>query len=46
MVQKRVLRSFNAGEVSPDLYGRDDIPKVNGGMKVCENMILTIQSNE
>lgn len=43
MVQKRVLRSFNAGEVSPDLYGRDDIPKVNGGMKVCENMILTIQ---
>lgn len=43
MVQKRVLRAFNAGEISPDLYGRDDIAKVNSGCKVCDNMMLTIQ---
>ena len=43
MVQKRVLRAFNAGEVSPDLYGRDDVTKVNSGCKVCDNMLLTIQ---
>ena len=43
MVQKRVLRAFNTGEISPDLYGRDDIAKVNSGCKVCDNMILTIQ---
>lgn len=43
MVQKRVLRAFNAGEVSPDLYGRDDIAKVNAGCIVCDNMLLTIQ---
>lgn len=43
MVQKRVLRAFNTGEVSPDLYGRDDIAKVNAGCIVCDNMLLTIQ---
>ena len=43
MVQKRVLRAFNAGEVSPDLYGRDDVTKVNSGCRVCDNMLLTIQ---
>lgn len=43
MVQKRVLRAFNTGEVSPDLYGRDDVQKVNSGCKVCDNMLLTIQ---
>ncbi len=43
MVQKRVLRAFNSGEVSPDLYGRDDIAKVNAGCIVCDNMLLTIQ---
>lgn len=43
MVQKRVIRAFNAGEISPDLYGRDDVPKVNGGCISVENMILTIQ---
>lgn len=43
MAQKRVLRAFNTGEISPDLYGRDDIPKVNGGFTVLDNWILTIQ---
>lgn len=43
MAQKRVLRAFNTGEVSPDLYGRDDIAKVNAGCIVCDNMLLTIQ---
>ena len=43
MVQKRVLRAFNTGEVSPDLYGRDDVAKVNSGCRVCDNMLLTIQ---
>lgn len=43
MVQKRVLRAFNTGEVSPDLYGRDDVAKVNAGCSVCDNMLLTIQ---
>ena len=43
MVQKRVLRAFNTGEISPDLYGRDDIAKVNAGCIVSDNMILTIQ---
>lgn len=43
MVQKRVLRAFNSGEVSPDLYGRDDVQKVNSGCVVCDNMILTVQ---
>lgn len=43
MVQKRVVRAFNAGEVSPDLWGRDDIPKVNQGCIVSDNWILTVQ---
>ena len=43
MAQKRVIRAFNTGEISPDLYGRDDIAKVNGGCLVMDNMMLTIQ---
>lgn len=43
MVQKRVIRAFNAGEICPDLYGRDDIAKVNSGCIVLDNMLLTIQ---
>ena len=43
MVQKRVLRAFNTGEVSPDLYGRDDVAKVNAGCIVMDNWLLTIQ---
>ena len=43
MVQKRVLRAFNAGEISPDLFGRDDIAKVNSGCVALDNWILTIQ---
>ncbi|MBQ8465291.1 MAG: hypothetical protein IJ545_04700 [Alphaproteobacteria bacterium] len=43
MVQKKVLRAFNSGEITPDLFGRDDVQKVNSGLKVCDNMLLTIQ---
>lgn len=43
MVQKRVLRAFNTGEISPDLYGRDDVAKVNAGCIVLDNWLLTIQ---
>ncbi len=35
--------SFNAGELSPRIEGRVDIPKYAQGMKTCENVIPLIQ---
>jgi hypothetical protein len=38
-----MLSSFNAGELSPRLEGRVDIPKYNQGLRICENFIPMIQ---
>lgn len=44
MPKAAVLQSsFNAGELSPLLYGRTDSPKYKQGLEVCKNYIPTLQ---
>jgi len=38
-----VIKSFNAGELSPRLGGRLDIPKIHDGCITLENCICTVQ---
>jgi hypothetical protein len=38
-----IQNNFNAGEFSPRLYGRTDIPKYGSGCKLIEGFIPTIQ---
>lgn len=38
-----MLGSFNSGELSPRLAGRQDVAKYPAGLKVCENFIPVIQ---
>lgn len=38
-----LLNAFNTGEISPDLYGRVDIPKVQKGYKTLQNFYVNIQ---
>ena len=42
-MDRRCLTVANGGEVSPDLYGRFDVPKVANGYKTIMNFIVTIQ---
>ncbi|MBU7436517.1 hypothetical protein [Paraburkholderia fungorum] len=43
MRQSPMQGSFNAGELSPRIEGRVDVPKYAQGMKTCENVIPLIQ---
>lgn len=43
MKQSPMQGSFNAGELSPRIEGRVDVPKYAQGMKTCENVIPLIQ---
>lgn len=35
-----VKRSFNAGEISPTLWQRTDVEKVNSGCRLCKNFLV------
>lgn len=39
----RILNSFNAGELSPLLYGREDLAKFQSGCSTLENLIVLPQ---
>lgn len=38
---RSLARSFNAGEITPEMYGRIDDPKFQTGLALCRNMIVT-----
>lgn len=40
-----IQNSFSAGEISPKLYGRVDLPPYKEGLKKCQNYIPTVQGN-
>jgi hypothetical protein len=38
-----VLSTFNAGELSPSMYGRIELDKYSAGAQTIENMVVTLQ---
>lgn len=39
MLQKIMLKSFNAGELSPLLHGQTEFKKYNSGVAIMENFL-------
>jgi hypothetical protein len=42
---EKIQNSFSGGIISPDLWHRTDLPKVQNGLKQCENAIITTTGN-
>lgn len=35
-----VKRSFNSGEISPTLWQRTDVERINSGCRLCQNFLV------